>query len=160
MALTQGHGTSVDDFVMRQPPEFDPTSPSVVSEVREFYDRYPYPQPVDSLDNYRRLWQAGQRRRANYHLFWLSRSYREDYSILIAGRGTSQAAKHAMRWPAARIIGTDFSTTSVRCTETLKQKYNLRNLSSAPNPHRAGRRPGNKLRSNRLHWGSSSSRGP
>ena len=72
MALTQGHGTSVDDFVMRQPPESDSTSPAVASEVREFYDRYPYPQPVDSLDNYRRLWQAGQRRRADYHLFWPS----------------------------------------------------------------------------------------
>ena len=77
---------------MRQPPEFDSTSPAVASEVREFYDRYPYPRPVDSLDNYRRLWQAGQRRRANYHLFWPSRSYREDYSILIAGCGKAYHA--------------------------------------------------------------------
>ncbi len=53
---------------------------------------------------------------------------REDISILVAGCGTSQAAKHAMRWPAARVTGIDFSETSVRCTEELKRKYQLDNL--------------------------------
>ena len=100
----------------------------VSDEVREFYDRYPYPRPVDSLDKYQRLWQDGQRRRADFHLFWPTRSYREDYSILIAGCGSSQAAKHALRWPAAQVTGIDFSATSLRYTETLKQKYNLTNL--------------------------------
>ena len=33
-----------------------------------------------------------------------------------------------MRWPAAQVIGIDFSATSVRCTEALKRKYDLRNL--------------------------------
>jgi len=33
-----------------------------------------------------------------------------------------------MRWPAAQVIGIDFSATSVRCTEDLKRKYNLSNL--------------------------------
>src|SRR5882724_9280429 len=97
-------------------------------EVRAFYERYPYPRPIDSLEKDRRLWQDRQRRRADYHLFWPSRPYREDQSILIAGCGTFQAAKHAMRWPAARVTGVDFSTTSVRCTEELKRKYNLHNL--------------------------------
>ena len=40
----------------------------------------------------------------------------------------AQAAKHAMRWPSARITGIDFSETSVRCTEELKRKYDLDNL--------------------------------
>jgi len=97
-------------------------------EVRDFYDRYPYPRPVTSLDNYRRLWQDPQRRRSDYHLFWPTRPYQENYSILVAGCGTSQAAKHAVRWPAARVTGIDFSATSVRHTEELKQKYNLDNL--------------------------------
>ena len=97
-------------------------------QVRDFYDRYPYPRPVDSLENYRRLWQERSRRRADYHLFWPARPYREDRSILIAGCGTSQAAKHALRWPAAQVTGIDFSTTSVRCTEELKRKYGLNNL--------------------------------
>jgi SAM-dependent methyltransferase len=47
---------------------------------------------------------------------------------LIAGCGTSQAAKHALRWPEARVTGVDFSATSVGKTEELKQKYGLDNL--------------------------------
>src|SRR5947209_1995055 len=97
-------------------------------EVREFYERYPYPRPVDSLENYRQLWQDSQRRRADYHLFWPGRAYSEDYAILIAGCGTSQAAKHALRWPAAKVTGIDFSATSVRHTDELKQKHRLDNL--------------------------------
>jgi SAM-dependent methyltransferase len=97
-------------------------------QVRDFYNRYPYPQPVESLDNYRRLWQDPNRRQADYHLHWPTRPYREDHSILIAGCGTSQAAKHALRWPAAQVVGIDFSATSVRHTQALKQKYNLNNL--------------------------------
>jgi SAM-dependent methyltransferase len=105
-------------------------SPSldVAEEVRSFYDRYPYPRPVDSLEQYRQLWEDPARRRAEYHLFWPDRPYREDHSILVAGCGTSQAAKHAFRWPAAQVVGIDVSATSVRCTEDLKRKYNLTNL--------------------------------
>jgi SAM-dependent methyltransferase len=98
------------------------------TEVQEFYERYPYPRPVETLDNYRRLWQDEQRRRAEYHLFWPAKPYREDHSILIAGCGTSQAAKHALRWPKAQVTGIDFSATSILCTEELKRKYNLINL--------------------------------
>ena len=104
------------------------TLPGVAEEVRDFYERYPYPRPIDSLEKYRKLWQDRQRRRADYHLFWPARSYGEDHSILIAGCGTSQAAKHALRWPAAQVVGIDFSATSVRCTVELKRKYNLNNL--------------------------------
>ena len=96
--------------------------------MRAFYERHPYPTPVASLENYRRLWQDRQRRRADYHLFWPGRPYREDHAILIAGCGTSQAAKHALRWPAARVTGIDFSATSVRHTQELKRKHRLDNL--------------------------------
>ncbi len=101
---------------------------SVAAEVRAFYERHPYPPPVDSLEKYRSLGQDRQSRRVDYHLFWPLRPYREDLSILIAGCGTSQAAKHALRWPAAQVTGIDFSATSVRSTEELKRKYNLNNL--------------------------------
>jgi SAM-dependent methyltransferase len=96
--------------------------------VRDFYERYPYPRPIDSLEKYRLRWQDLQRRRADYHLFWPARLFREDYSILVAGCGTSQAAKHALRRPEAQVTGIDFSATSVSCTEELKRKYNLDNL--------------------------------
>ena len=103
-------------------------SAEVAAEVRDFYERYPYPRPIDSLEKYRQLGQDRQRRRADYHFLWPLRPYREEQSILVAGCGTSQAAKHAMRWPAAQVVGIDFSATSVRCTEALKRKCNLHNL--------------------------------
>jgi SAM-dependent methyltransferase len=108
--------------------EHDSVRLGISEEVREFYDRYPYPRPIDSLEKYRRLWQNPQRRRADYHLFWPPKAYKEDFSILIAGCGTSQAAKHALRWPAAQVTAIDVSATSVQCTEDLKQKYSLDNL--------------------------------
>ena len=97
-------------------------------EVQAFYERYPYPPPIDDLDAYRRQWQDAGRRRADFHLFWPTRPYREDYPILVAGCGTSQAAKYALRWPAAQVTGIDFSATGVRHTEQLKRKYKLDNL--------------------------------
>jgi len=100
----------------------------VTAAVREFYERYPYPPPVDSLDAYQRRWQDPRRRRADFHLHWPAKAYREDYTILVAGCGTSQAVRYAMRWPAAQVVGIDFSATSVRCTEELKRKYDLGNL--------------------------------
>ena len=109
-------------------------SPGGAESVRAFYERYPYPRPVESLEKYRRSWQDPARKRADYHLFWPDMAYRENYSILIAGCGTSQAAKHAMRWPKAQVTGIDFSATSVRCTEDLKRKYHLANLEARQLP--------------------------
>ena len=100
---------------------------SVAEAVRAFYEVHPYPPPVDDLDKYR-AWEDPRKRRAEYHLLWPWKPFEEDHSILVAGCGTSQAAKHAMRWPAARVTGIDFSETSVRCTEELKRKYQLDNL--------------------------------
>jgi len=113
---------------MSQQEEQHSRSPGVAAAVQDFYERYPYPRPIDSLEKYRRFGQDRQSRRVDYHLFWPLRPYRENLSILIAGCGTSQAAKHAMRWPMAQVTGIDFSATSARCTEELKRKYNLNNL--------------------------------
>jgi SAM-dependent methyltransferase len=106
-----------------QPPPVD-----AAAEVRRFYETYPYPRPQDSLDRYRRMWQDPLRRRADHHLYWPARPFREKFSVLIAGCGTSQAAKYALRWPAAQVTGIDFSATSVACTEELKRKHSLDNL--------------------------------
>ena len=110
----------------REAPSSDPAS--VAADVCAFYEAHPYPPPVDSLESYRDLWRDGHRRRADHHLFWPCLPYREDHSILIAGCGTSQAAKHAMRWPQARVTGIDFSAKSVASTEALKRTYKLDNL--------------------------------
>jgi SAM-dependent methyltransferase len=100
----------------------------VAEEVRAFYERHPYPPPVDDLDRYRRSWNDPKKRRADSHLFWPAEPCREDRSILVAGCGTFQAAKHALRWPQARVTGIDVSQTSIRSTEELKRKHHLENL--------------------------------
>jgi len=41
-------------------------APDIAEEVREFYERYPYPPPVDDLERYRHAWQDENRRRAEY----------------------------------------------------------------------------------------------
>ena len=101
---------------------------SITDEVREFYQRHPYPPPVEDLDRYRERWNDTQRRRADFHLFEPAKPYCDDRTILIAGCGTSQAAKYAVRWPNAKITGIDISRTGIEQTERLKQEYRLDNL--------------------------------
>ena len=96
--------------------------------VGAFYDLHPYPPPVEDLDEVRRKWQDEDRRLADFHLHWPRRPYREDLRVLVAGCGTAQAARHALRRPSAHVIGIDISETSVNHTLALKDKYNLTNL--------------------------------
>src|SRR5579863_485412 len=100
---------------------------SIGARVAEFYERHPYPPPVDDLEAYRRSWDD-RRRRADSHLFWPSEPYRGDRSILVAGCGTTQAAHYALRWPRAHVVGIDVSTSSIAFTRQLKEKHALDNL--------------------------------
>ncbi|MEE8285216.1 MAG: class I SAM-dependent methyltransferase [Gammaproteobacteria bacterium] len=104
----------------------DPTDFS--EEVRAFYERHPYPAPVTDLNGYRERWANLERRRAAFHLLWPTERYRDDLEILVAGCGTSQAAKHAMREPGARVTGIDVSQSSLRHTRELQRTYGLDNL--------------------------------
>jgi len=88
----------------------------------------PYPAPLTSLDAYRDLYKNPNRRRAEFHLIWPGRRPRGTLEILIAGCGTSQAARYALREPDARITAIDVSDTSLRHTRDLQRKYNLDNL--------------------------------
>ncbi len=103
------------------------TGASIARQVSAFYERHPYPPPVDDLQAYRQAWDD-RRRRAEYHLFWPAEPYREDRSILVAGCGTTQAAHYALRWPRAQVIGIDVSARSIAFTQGLKEKYALANL--------------------------------
>ena len=98
------------------------------AEVRDFYERMPYPAPLTSLDGHRDLFKDPKRRPAQFHLLWPTEPLREDLEILVAGCGTSQAARYALREPNARVTGIDLSETSLRYTNDLKQKYDLKNL--------------------------------
>jgi len=97
-------------------------------EVRDFYQRMPYPAPLTSLDEHRELYRNPARRRAQFHLLWPNKRLRGDLEILVAGCGTSQAARYALREPEARVTAIDISEMSLRHTRALKQKYDLKNL--------------------------------
>jgi 2-polyprenyl-3-methyl-5-hydroxy-6-metoxy-1,4-benzoquinol methylase len=98
------------------------------AEVRAFYDSHPYPAPIDNLDRHRDLYRNPERRRAQSLLLWPAEKPRADREILIAGCGTSQAARYALREPDAHVTAIDISQTSLRHTRELQRKYGLRNL--------------------------------
>ncbi len=101
---------------------------TVAEEVRSFYERMPYPPPLTSLDQHRDLYKNPDRRRAHYHLMWPTEPVRGTQEILVAGCGTSQAARYALREPDARVTAIDVSDTSLRYTRELQRKYQLENL--------------------------------
>ena len=100
---------------------------AIAARVGAFYEAHPYPPAVDDLEGYGRKWDDS-RRRAESHLFWPDQPYRDDRSILVAGCGTTQAAKIAVRWPRAQVTGIDFSASSLAFAEGLKRRYGLDNL--------------------------------
>src|ERR1700739_3799213 len=97
-------------------------------EIRDFYERMPYPAPRTSLDVHRDWYRNPDRRRAEFHLMWPAKQPQGGQEILIAGCGTSQAARYALREPDARVTAIDISDTSLRHTRDLQRKYNLKNL--------------------------------
>jgi SAM-dependent methyltransferase len=101
---------------------------SVSESVRDFYERMPYRAPLTSLEEQRDLYTKPERRRAEFHLTWPGEQPSASQEILIAGCGTSQAARYALREPEARITAIDVSDTSLRLTRDLQRKYKLENL--------------------------------
>jgi SAM-dependent methyltransferase len=97
-------------------------------EVRDFYERLPYPAPLESLDAHRALYSDPARRRALFHRIWPAERPSRHQEILVAGCGTSQAARYALREPNARVTAIDISETSLRHTRDLQRKYSLDNL--------------------------------
>jgi SAM-dependent methyltransferase len=104
------------------------TSDDCSEAVRAFYEAHPYPAPVDSLDRRLDRYRDPRRRRAQSLLLWPLEKPRADRTILVAGCGTSQAARHALMEPDARVTAIDISETSLRHTRDLQHKHGLRNL--------------------------------
>jgi SAM-dependent methyltransferase len=100
----------------------------IANAVQDFYNRHPYPPPINNLDSYQKRWQEPSRRHADFHLFWPAETYRENLDILVAGCGTSQAARYALRHPGSQLFGIDNSETSIRHTRELETRYKIQNL--------------------------------
>jgi SAM-dependent methyltransferase len=100
----------------------------VSGEVHAFYETMPYPAPLTSLDEHRDLYSNPDRRRVLFHLLWPRVPMRESQEILVAGCGTSQAARYALREPDSRVTAIDISQMSLRYTRDLQRKYELENL--------------------------------
>jgi SAM-dependent methyltransferase len=96
--------------------------------VRAFYEQHPYPPPPSDLESYRRRWEDDGRRRADFHLHFPEAACRGNLQVLVAGCGTSQAARHALRRPDSRVVGIDVSAASLGHTDALKRKHGLSNL--------------------------------
>src|SRR5262245_38272687 len=116
-----------------------------VDPICDFYTNHPYPPPVENLDRARDEWQEANRHRAEYHLLWPRRMYRADLDILVAGCGTWQAAKYALCWPSARVVGIDVSTTSLDHASRVKRRYDLSNLETEQLPSEGGALMGRAL---------------
>jgi len=96
--------------------------------VAEFYDRHPYPPPLPDLDAHAKAWRDPVRRRIEHHRIWPAIPYRDDHTILVAGCGTSQAARYALGHPNARVVGIDVSAIGLEHNRSLGRRYGLDNL--------------------------------
>jgi SAM-dependent methyltransferase len=104
------------------------TAADRAAAIRAFYESHPYPAPIDSLERRLDRYRDPHRRRAQNLLLWPLEKPRPDRSILVAGCGTSQAARHALMEPNARVTAIDLSETSLRHTRDLQEKHDIRNL--------------------------------
>src|SRR5271154_5767539 len=93
--------------------------------VQAFYERMPYPAPLTNLDKNLALLRSPERRRIRSLLMFPAGEPAGRQNILVAGCGTSQAAKVALREPEARVIAIDISATSLDHERALKEKYAL-----------------------------------
>src|ERR1700729_1493007 len=114
----------------KMPPASEESEPSGgrVEAIRAFYESHPYPAPVASLERLLERYRDPQRRRAQSLLLWPLEKPRPDRSILVAGCGASQAARHALMQPDAQVTAIGLSETSLRHTRELQKKHNIRNL--------------------------------
>jgi SAM-dependent methyltransferase len=105
-----------------------PAATDGADAVRAFYDSHPYPPPISDLSSRRDRYSDPHRRRAQSLLLWPLEKPRPERKILVAGCGTSQAAKYALAESRARVTAIDISETSLRHTRGLQKRHGLRNL--------------------------------
>ncbi len=98
--------------------------------IAAFYDLHPYPPPGGARDPRGSPSSPGADARAAHHLIWPSRPPGEIRSILVAGCGTAQAARHALRHPDADVVGIDVSATAIEHSRRLIERHGITNLTT------------------------------
>jgi SAM-dependent methyltransferase len=101
---------------------------ALVDPIAAFYDHHPYPPPVADLDALVTSLGDGYRERVDHHRVWPERAPESVTSVLVAGCGTSQAVRHALRRPSARVVGIDVSATAIEHTRVLAERQGVANL--------------------------------
>ena len=98
--------------------------------VSRQYTEWPYPEPIGDLSAVDADYEPGDPSLYGPRIFPERGSY-DDLDIPVAGCGTNQAALYAFKNPKCRILGIDFSETSLAHERTLKERHKLNNLSLA-----------------------------
>lgn len=96
--------------------------------IEAFYERHPYPPPVAELDRLAGQLGDGRTVRADHHRIWPGRPVESVGSVLVAGCGTSQAVRHALRRPSAQVVGIDVSAASIEHSRALASHQGVTNL--------------------------------
>jgi SAM-dependent methyltransferase len=94
---------------------------------RDFYSRFPYPWPPTSFPRLERT---------DFESIMLNQSVGDfdhhtipaEAVIWVAGCGTNQAVYTALKFPQARVIGSDISPTSLEMAQLNAKKLNISNL--------------------------------
>ena len=104
-------------------------TPSNSNDLARFYGDYPYPAPETDLDNFQKGHATLDGAPSHFlPLYWPDRNNDSGLEILVAGCGTSQAAKFALLSTDAHVLGTDITQASLDHARKLKDKYELDNL--------------------------------
>jgi len=107
----------------------NPDDRNIITLVKQQYERFPYPVAIESLEQFI---SSGARQGGCpslcFHWYWPYRAKTDDLDILIAGCGTSQAAKIAVNVPGARVTAIDISERSIEHTRMLLRKHGITNV--------------------------------
>lgn len=102
--------------------------------IRSFYEQHPYPPPIPEGEG--PTWRGGDDPGAlvAHHRIWPARSPESVRSVLVAGCGTGQAVRHALRRPTAQVVGIDVSATSLEHTRALAARTGATNVQAVELP--------------------------
>lgn len=109
--------------------EESPRDDEIRQQVKDQYEKFPYPAGATDLHKFieQKSYQLGCPSRW-FHCYWPYATATDDLDILIAGCGTTQAAKFAINLPNARITAIDISENSINHTRMLINKHGITNV--------------------------------